>query len=97
LALASRRKNNHQDFVQRRENAAFACQGSLSSGRRGYRFDNVISNVRGLFSMIVEFALFCSLACAAAILLVKLYQRRQDVLHGPYISRDGDAVERQGF
>jgi hypothetical protein len=47
--------------------------------------------------MIVEFALFCLLACTAAIFLVKLYQRRQDVLHGPYISRDGDAVERRGF
>jgi hypothetical protein len=47
--------------------------------------------------MIVEFILFCLLACAAAIFLVKLYQRRQDVLHGPYISHDGDAVERQGF
>ena len=47
--------------------------------------------------MIDEFILFCSLACAAAIFLVRLYHRRQDVLHGPYISRDGDAVERRGF
>jgi hypothetical protein len=47
--------------------------------------------------MITEFILFCLIACAAAIFLVKLYQRRQDVLHGPYISRDGDAVERRGF
>jgi hypothetical protein len=47
--------------------------------------------------MIAEFILFCLLASAAAIFVVKLYQRRQDVLHGPYISRDGDAVERRGF
>jgi hypothetical protein len=47
--------------------------------------------------MIVEFILLCLLASVAATFLVKLYQRRQDVLHGPYISRDGDAVERQGL
>jgi len=47
--------------------------------------------------MIVEFILFCLLACVATILLVKLYGRRQDVLHGPYIIRDRDDVTRQEF
>jgi len=47
--------------------------------------------------MIVEFIILCLLGCVAAIFLVKLYQRRQDVLHGPYISHDRDAVERRGF
>ena len=47
--------------------------------------------------MIVEFILFCLLGCGAVTFVVKLYKRRQDVLHGPYISRDGDAVERRGF
>ncbi len=47
--------------------------------------------------MIVEFILFCLLACAATIFLVKLYGRRQDVLHGPYIIRDRDDVTRQEF
>jgi hypothetical protein len=47
--------------------------------------------------MIVEFIILCLLGCVAAIFLVKLYQRRQDVLHGPYISHDSDAVERRGF
>jgi hypothetical protein len=47
--------------------------------------------------MILEFILFCLLGCLAAVFLVTLYRRRQDVLHGPYISHDGDAVERRGF
>ena len=47
--------------------------------------------------MIVEFILFCLLACAATIFLVKLYGRRQDVLHGPYIIRDRDDVTHQEF
>jgi hypothetical protein len=41
--------------------------------------------------MILEFILFCT----ATILLVKLYGRRQDVLHGPYIIRDRDDITRQ--
>ena len=48
--------------------------------------------------MIVEFILFCLLACVATIFLVKLYYgRRQDVLYGPYIMRDRDDVMRQEF
>jgi hypothetical protein len=47
--------------------------------------------------MILEFVLFCLLACTAAIFLVKLYERSQDVLHGRYIRRDGDAAGRRGF
>ena len=47
--------------------------------------------------MILEFILFCLLACTATILLVKLYGRRQDVLHRPYIIRDRDDITRQEF
>ena len=36
--------------------------------------------------MLIEFGIFTAVCCVIAI-IVTLYQRRQDVLHGPYIEK----------
>jgi hypothetical protein len=36
----------------------------------------------------IAFAVFSAICCAAVFFIAKLYQWRQDVLHGPYIVSD---------
>ncbi|CCE10894.1 exported hypothetical protein [Bradyrhizobium sp. STM 3843] len=35
----------------------------------------------------IELAVFAAVSCAVGALAVAIYERRQDVLHGPYIER----------
>jgi hypothetical protein len=38
--------------------------------------------------MVIELAVFFAVVAALGATIVKLYEWRQDVLHGPYLTRD---------
>ena len=43
----------------------------------------------------IAFAVFSAICCVAGFFITKLYQWRQDVLHGPYIvTEDRRAISR---
>ena len=44
--------------------------------------------------MLTYFAIFCAFAVCAGWLIVRVFEWRQDVLHGPYVRRDPSRRKR---